>query len=480
LAREIELKFDMEPGAAGRLRRVSLLAGADGRRADYETVYFDTPDGALRREGYSLRVRASGDGFIQTAKRKGDGVTGLFVRDEWEQAVPSLAVDRGALKPAALKRLVARSGGVLEIQAVTRFTRTTWPIRHKGSRIELMFDEGMALAGGRETPIREMEIELKRGRPKALFEVAEAIGAAVPLRLGVLSKGERAQALAAGSLGAPARALPLRSEPGTSEGDAFRAAANASLRQYRLNVIALLAGENPEALHQARVALRRLCSALSLYRSTARGDSYRALRDDLAWFAGHFAAARDLDVMSACGLFDPEALRPERDRAHRRMMSALRSRRARATMLRLALWIELGAWRFRPKAARPAAALARERLDRQWRALERRGAAIGTMETEALHRLRIETKKLRYAAEFLFGLHPGPKPRAFVDALKALQDALGGINDAWLARETARRHRPINPLPDADATDREGAARALRRAAKSAGYWASPEAADGG
>ncbi len=69
-----------------------------------------------------------------------------------------------------------------------------------------MLDEGVVSAGRKRTPLIELELELKQGKPAALFDLAEEIGRAAPLRLGMLSKNERGYALAEGWLGRPAKA----------------------------------------------------------------------------------------------------------------------------------------------------------------------------------------------------------------------------------------------------------------------------------
>ena len=65
---EIELKLEMAPDATERLLEQSWLDGAERRSQRQLSVYFDTPEGELRRRGYTLRVRSIGDRFIQTVK----------------------------------------------------------------------------------------------------------------------------------------------------------------------------------------------------------------------------------------------------------------------------------------------------------------------------------------------------------------------------------------------------------------------------
>src|SRR3546814_2270038 len=79
--------------------------------------------------------------------------------------------------------------------------------------------------------------------------------------------------------------------------DAFRHIAQSCVRQFRLNEALLLAGRDAGALHQVRVALRRLRSAFSIFKPVIGGDAHTPLRDELRWLASELANARNLDVL---------------------------------------------------------------------------------------------------------------------------------------------------------------------------------------
>jgi triphosphatase len=479
MAHEVELKFDLEPGGATALRRAPALAAVKPEKRKLETLYFDTKDGTLRRAGYSLRVRQSGGQFVQTVKRKPAASAGLFARSEWEASVARFDFDAKAASAAPLKRLLARAKGKVRPVVRTRFRRTSWLIERDGSRIEVVLDEGKVGSGERDAPLCELELELLAGKPAALFALAEELGEAAALHLGVLTKAERGFALAEKKLGRPAKAEPVRLRPPLTEAEAFQAVASSCLRHFRLNEIALRATRDPDALHQGRVALRRLRSALSLFRSTLSGEDYREMREALRWLTGQFGEARNLDVLLT-RYADSKALQRERERAYKTLIAALDSVRARALMLRLSLWIECGAWRFRPRAARDLAGLAFKQLDKQWRKVRRHGAALATLDPDAQHQLRLDIKRLRYAAEFLAGLYTarplsGRRDR-FIAGLKALQEQLGLLNDLHIGATLAGQLAPgIEAGRSGDGRKAkaaiDAAEKAYRQAAAAADYW---------
>ena len=444
----------------------------------------------MRRAGYSLRVRRAGGRHVQTVKHKPAGAAGLFVRREWESEVAGPGLDRKALAKTPLGRLLDAAGaGPLTPQIRSRFRRTTWLVTHKGSRIEVVLDEGKVAGGGARAPLCELELELKAGKPRALFALAQEIGAAVPLRLGVLSKAERGYALAEKRLGEPARAEPVALAAPLSEGEAFRAVARACLRHYRLNEIVLLARRDADALHQARIALRRLRSALSLFRTTVRGKDYQAVRDDLGWLSGQFGDARNLDVLLAgeAGLDadDPAhgRLLKARAKAYDRVEAALASERARGLMLRLALWIEAGAWRFRERASRdldgarrpPARApvapgAAARRQARQGRA--RGSPSPAARRQEIALRGRVPRRPEREEAE---ARPPRPlhrRAQGSAGAARRPQRRRSRRGDDGAGSRPACAAAPSRIRREAEAGDAMAAAEeALDRAAGAAGYW---------
>jgi CHAD domain-containing protein len=105
-------------------------------------------------------------------------------------------------------------------------------------------------------------------------------------------------------------------------------------------------------------------------------------------------------------------------------------------LLRLELWLDEGGWR---NAAVPGQAdpgdqpvepFARAILDKRAKKVTKLGKRHETLSEGELHRLRLQGKKLRYAAEFFAGLFPKKATRAYVRKLEAIQDRLGAVNDA--------------------------------------------------
>ena len=226
--------------------------------------------------------------------------------------------------------------------------------------------------------------------------------------------------------------------PGASVGEAFEVIVASCLNRFRSSEEQLARTGDAEALHQARVALRQLRSAFSIFAPALADERFEHMRGELRWLAATTNEARDLDVL--IGLVDapPPSLTDARERACARATRALASARARELMLELGRSLDGGVWRQGPGAARlPAAEFAFAALDGLRRKVKKRGRHLRSLDDAELHELRIAAKKLRYACEFFAALFPLPtahrRQERFVQDLRALQDRLGELQDAAVA-----------------------------------------------
>lgn len=426
---EIELKLDLAEADPAALLGSGLLPGPP-EVAELRAVYFDTPDRALARAGLSLRIRRSPQGLVQTLKAAQGAAVGLFARAEWEQPATE---ERPVIAPGSpAEALIGDHAAGLAPVFRVEVERRIWIVDWEGARAEVALDQGEIIAADRRTPVRELEIELREGAPEALFAWVRRVAEVVPVRLGVIAKSERGERLRL-ALPAAHKAEPVALTREMTAAEAFRAIGLSCLRQFRLNEDLLRAGGAAEALHQARVALRRLRSAFAIFRPAgARPD---ALREDLRWLAGVLGEARDLDVLlSRAGPGPLHApLAAAREAAYARVAAALDGPRARGLLLDLAEWLVMREALPKGGGAEPARDFARRALERFRRKIVRGTAALAGPDEAARHELRKDAKKLRYATEFLAPLFDGPqaarRQARFARALEALQERLGTLND---------------------------------------------------
>jgi inorganic triphosphatase YgiF len=471
--REIELKLEIAPDATERLLEQPWLNDSERRSQRQLSVYFDTPDGELRRRGYTLRVRSAGGKFIQTVKSI-DAGAGLFARGEWEYQIDGPEPDSEQLGSTPLAGL-----DVVSLEPIIRseVNRTACRLSRDGSEIELDVDRGTMAAAGKQVSVAEVEIELVRGEARSAISLARRIASEVPVKLGVLSKAERGFALADGRLGRVTKAEAVPVQPGMTVTEGFEAIVAACLRHFRLNEPLVIDRRTPDALHQSRVAMRRLRSALTLFRSAIVDDEYMHLREELRWFTGELGDARNLDVYLRReeGGDERDFLQDKRERAYDAVIEAMDSARFRTLMLDLVAWSALGEWRGHANAQMPLEPYVSRRIDRLWAKVGMAGD-LSAMDDEQRHVLRIQIKKLRYALEFVEALHEHERQRQkkFAKAVEELQEALGRINDLVVARTLVMAEAwPITPHEPCD-NEREFVREAdhwLDRPRKIGPYW---------
>jgi CHAD domain-containing protein len=137
----------------------------------------------------------------------------------------------------------------------------------------------------------------------------------------------------------------------------------------------------------------------------------------------------------------------ERLKSYRRAHETVQSARFRTLILDTAEWVETGPWSIsedslmRARREMPIEIHAAEQLSRRRKRIRRRGAKIGDLSPEQLHRLRIQVKKTRYAAEFFSSVYQGKKSaercKKILSSLRQLQNCLGGINDIMIHKALA-------------------------------------------
>jgi triphosphatase len=457
VAEEIELKLRVQAADLPRLRALltRLAGGARPRRARLSSLYFDTPELDLLRAGAALRVRRVGRRWVQTLKGGGAVHGGLHRRQEQEGPVPGPLPDPSRLDAPPGLSWTELAPGLVQVFG-TEFQRSTWQIARGGSTIEAALDQGRVRAADEQEALLELELELKSGTPDALYALALELAAAISLAPDPVSKAERGYRLFRKLALAPAKAAALALEGTQSVEQAFIAIVWSCLDQLQRNQRGVVECSDPEFIHQARVALRRLRSALVLFAGVVPRESWAAWAPELRWLADELGAARDWDVLEEELLpplaahmhgrkplgYLPRRVHAERLKARRRARAATLSPRYGALVLGIECWLAARAWRPGATAEQQAQLdaavrpLADALLERRHRQVRRRGRHLARLSDAQRHRLRVTAKKLRYAVDFFATLYPRKAARPYLAALVALQDVLGALNDD----ATALRH----------------------------------------
>jgi inorganic triphosphatase YgiF len=461
MSSEVELKLSVTPEDFAALKahaEFRNLLAHPVSSGTLDAIYYDTPRCELHGHGISLRVRREHEKYVQTIKSLPQQSPGLIERTEWEQAVPGRQPDLGNVPDAGLAAVFTdRVREAIGPAFETKIHRTVYRVTDALRGIELAFDQGEIIAGERKLPVCEIELELKHGDRAALFALARSIAAAIPAQLTLKSKSERGYELAAAKSPRVVTSFQIDLAPGTTAAHAFQSICRDCLRQLIANVPALCQ-RNPGALHQARIALRRMRTAISLFSEIVRDHQVAQIKAELKWLGREFAPARDLDALLT------EVMRPlrkqhpdnrglqslyrsfsrQRLQEYDRASAAVRSPRFRRLLIETLAWVDIGEWvtttdeTARLRRERPIEAHAADQLSRRRKKVRKRGRAIQELDPAHRHRLRIQVKKTRYATEFFAGLFRRKKAARrgakMLNALKRMQNSLGGLNDVATRR----------------------------------------------
>jgi CHAD domain-containing protein len=398
------------------------------------STYYDAHDLRLARHGVTFRHRVE------------DGA-GL-----WQLKLPHGAARLELELPGTPARPPAEMVGLLpaylrgrDLVAVARLRTRREGIRARGAEI---VDDNVAVLEGQRVArrFREIEVELLEGDERTLRQLEKELRKAGATPTGQLRpKLYRALDLSG--------ALDPTPEIGrdTPPGEALGIALDAEYRALLAHDPGTRRGDDPEDLHQLRVATRRLRAFLRAARPLVDGDWATSLRAEVGWLGGHLGPARDLDVMldrlraevtaldgdadAASGLLD--ALEVERAAAYRDVVDTLGGDRYFALLDRL----EAAAAPPLTGDETPLATI----FHRQAKRMRRTFSALGEdPEDDALHASRIAVKRARYAAD-LAAHELGRRGERFVAVAKQLQDMLGDHQDAVVAQARIREWAAAAP-----------------------------------
>ena len=456
---EIELKFQVPANQRAAVDR-AVAGRAPQRCVRLQAAYCDTAQRARALAQLALRVRREGRHWVQTLKgATADGMTRLEhnVPLGAGAAVPHADPARHAGTPVGdrLRAAIGAAGdealGVLYRTDILRRARVQ---RSALGSVELAFDTGWITAGDSRLAVRELEIELRGGSPQAVILAARRWLPRFGLWLDMRSKAERGDLLARGESMAPPRGTSaLRLTRAMSSTQALRLVLGSCADQIIANASQIASGDHAEEhVHQLRIGLRRLRSALRLFAGTpvdpalepAAALLFRRLgaARDQAVIEGEFAA--ELQVALHTAGVSGDAPRAVATGAQETPVAAVRHPASQTLLLDL-LAATHAADPVRLEAdARLRGALA-ARLNRWQRRAASDARRYGELDDAGRHRLRKRVKRLRYALEFSAALFRPGELRRYLARLRAAQERLGAINDVVIAMQAFSRVRDTDP-----------------------------------
>ena len=467
---EIELKFQIPAESKAPLEKFITSKGGTSKRL--RAKYFDTDDRLLARSNIALRLRKEGHVWYQTLKVAPQAAAVIRHEDTVRLVTPPgtapvMDPSRHSSSDQWMKiDKLLRHDAARELKPLyeTDLKRLSVDLRTRRGLINYAIDTGSISNTEKETdpllmalgqtveplklPVAEIELELVSGSNMALIEAGTRLVRDYGVWIDVRTKSMRGDSLAKAKLiMAPAKAQSVKISDDLSLEEFFEIVRKECVRHVLVNASQLASEEGylPEHIHQLRVALRRLRTALKLF-SRTQNFEVQTWSDQAKFLAAQLGKNRDIDAMS-------ESIWPELRKINAPLVefTALEGMQSPALIVREG---KIQSW-FLELIGRDLQS-PEQNTQSHWSAIlpiiikwqkkcAKRAKNFASLTVEERHELRKKMKRLRYSLEFIERECKSSKFRQFSKVLARAQNELGTYNDLQVALENYRsivRHDP--------------------------------------
>ena len=449
---EIELKFQIP-----QEKRELIFKALQRKNVQHKHLkahYFDNDSFQLSQHSVSLRQRLENEIWIQTIKV---ATPHYFQRIEIEETIETndeLRLDqyqKNKQIPKDIRQLLLKIKDQLNIQFETEIERSTALFNFQNSQIEIALDRGSIFTtkNNSNLDIYEIEFELKQGSIQDLVSFILPRIKRYGLWLDIRNKAQQGFKLAQNILDNPVQfQSDVTIDPKNSTEIALRKIVSNCLQHLLPNSTAIASENfNSNHIHQARVAIRRLRSALKTF-------SHWSKHIDLSWetelrqLFRTLGTSRDLNVIQ-------EELIPQLEQvgapsfkieAHSnnensKTSAMFRSLNFNHLILSLLQFIHQQLH----DDSRSAQKVAKKQLSQLHQQIQIDTKHFLDLDSESQHRTRKRLKRLRYSIEFVVTLYNKQESRAFIKALKPAQESLGKFNDLCVTEQILKQYVMAQP-----------------------------------
>ncbi|ENV03913.1 MULTISPECIES: CYTH and CHAD domain-containing protein [Acinetobacter] len=439
---EVELKFQLPESKKKTVQQ--YLKKHKAKYIHLQAKYYDTPDRLLAKNGMALRLRKEDDKWVQTFKAAGQShlhrveeEIHLGACDQEPDLNLALYQDNKVVTDL-INAVLGTQAEKLSLQFETDVQRTYHVFEADNTAIEVCLDDGVVKTADTQSIICEVEFELKQGAVKTLIQFAQQWINRYALWLDVRSKAERGNLLALGQAASPAvhaKALTLNKDI-TAE-QALKKIIENCLGQFLPNMAAI-ADEVAEAehIHQARVSLRRLRSALKHFSSWS-SELNSVWEEQIAELFRKLGDTRDEDAIRTEVLpviqqhGSPELLLPVSVQPSKELSTIFTS----ADTIKLLL--DLLAFAYSEEDSKNKTGGLKKHIKKSLDKLHHKVISnaehFSELEVTEQHKIRKTAKQLRYCVEFISSLYPDKKVQQYLKHLQPVQNTLGQYNDLFIA-----------------------------------------------
>lgn len=446
---EIELKFQLPESKKKSV--LQALSKQKAQKIQLQAKYYDTSERLLAKNYVAIRLRQEGEHWVQTFKAASKNHLQRIEEDIYlgkcaqEPELDLSLYKHNQTVQTVLREVLGEAPAELQLQFQTNVQRTFHVFEFEGSHIEVCLDDGEIRTPTDHAQICEVEFELKQGSAADLIQFAKTWVDQYQLWLDVRSKAERGNLLAQGKVvSAATKAKTLNLDKDVSAEQAIKQIIENTLNHILPNAAAIADGvAEADHIHQARVGLRRLRSALKHFSNWSAqidptwesqlADIFRALgqsRDN--------DAIQDSVIPLVKQVCDFEFPFPENIDTN--IVGLLSD--SKTTQLFLSLFsFSYSDQQSKSKLSKQAA----KSLTKLYQKILKDAAQFSSLAVEQQHRTRKRVKQLRYCIDFIAGIYPEKQVQQFLSKLQPIQEYLGFYNDLFVAEHIFEQQATEHP-----------------------------------
>ncbi|RZG67907.1 CHAD domain-containing protein [Acinetobacter bouvetii] len=446
---EIELKFQIPQAKLKALSR--YVQQQNPERLQLNAKYFDTADLYLQQHQISLRQRLENEKWLQTLKAPKNNIERIEIETELNpHESNSIGLEPYLQEKSLQAVLFPALQSPLSVQFETQIQRQQIIQPFNGSEIEIAFDQGQITANDHAIQIHEIEFELKQGDIRDLTQAILPWIKKYHIWLDSGSKALKGQMLQQSCSAAPVQYQSALKLNAADDCDTALKKIIANCLEHLLpNSSAIALGQfSSEHVHQARVAIRRLRSALKTFAFESPAVSKAALwQQKLADLFRQFGTTRDRDALSES--FMPQLIAAGSPIVQLPLLQETEAVsipdifQTPATTLLLLELIEFAY--LPPQKSLKLKKQLNKRLHKMHAHICHAQTQFAHMQDAEKHQLRKRVKTLRYSVEFASSLYSKTKVKTYLKALKPLQDNLGRFNDLSVAYSLFEKNTQQQP-----------------------------------
>ncbi len=366
MANEIEVKLAAEPAKLKLLNEMTfdgVMSSSEWVGQSLKNTYFDTQNFKLRELKIGLRIRAQGEQLIQTVKSSGKSMGGLHQRNESEAFIDEFKIDIDQVEDPYLKILLEEAieeDGELQPVFSTHFQRQTSDFNFEdGTVIEVAIDQGNIYYDDESSPISEVELELKQGNARHLFQLSRQLISQHDFVVSNSSKAGRGYSLCSEIKVTDRRITTLEISPGTAAEEAFEMICYNGLKHWQYYEQFLESSIAPEAILQMYRALLYVQNVYHIFGALIPRHATTDLRANWEWLSQFLESIvsvanqrKHLNMMLNQGLASEEQLAEAFESSEvelktvvEKFKKLLSSSRYNLVMLGISEWLFFKDWR---------------------------------------------------------------------------------------------------------------------------------------